>query len=457
MFNFIVIGDDESWLKSGQGIVYKSRFPEYTTQETLSKLPNDNSSILDHIKKLPTLFTYEGDNSKIFLTYIDTIQVKDKWRLSLLFKVNDLLSFDFADIEENISKFDIKDFEKYRQHWSIKSGDLKDLINDYTKIDKYKKNSLIEYIDQNSPSSQARESPSITVKTEFIDLKVNNLNVMTKLKTIESVKNFIELIITDDDNKDANRINFYRGHSNSDYKLEPSLLRKNTNTGEFFYLEQEDIIYRELLSNNFNDFHEDSSTFDRLVRMQHFSLPTRLLDITSNPLIALYFACKGNEDKKADVISINVSNKSIKYFDSDTATCIANLCKLTLVEKEKIDFQSEDENHKKIMERLLHYIKEDKPYFEDRIKDNIKDVICIKSKFTNPRINAQSGSFLLFGLDAKLEDENDFDFKINHYLIQPENKSKILRELDLLNINESTVFPYLENSAKYISNKFKKN
>ena len=32
MFNFIVIGDDESWLKSGQGIVYKSRFPEYTTQ-----------------------------------------------------------------------------------------------------------------------------------------------------------------------------------------------------------------------------------------------------------------------------------------------------------------------------------------------------------------------------------------------------------------------------------------
>lgn len=121
MFNFIVIGDDESWLKSGQGIVYKSRFPEYTTQETLSKLPNDNSSILDHIKKLPTLFTYEGDNSKIFLTYIDEIKDQDKWRLALHFNVTDQLSFDFADIVENIGKFDIKDFEKYRQHWSIKS------------------------------------------------------------------------------------------------------------------------------------------------------------------------------------------------------------------------------------------------------------------------------------------------------------------------------------------------
>ena len=37
------------------------------------------------------------------------------------------------------------------------------------------------------------------------------------------------------------------------------------------------------------------------------------------------------------------------------------------------------------------------------------------------------------------------------------NKESILRELDLLNINESTVFPYIENSAKYVSNKYKFN
>lgn len=97
------------------------------------------------------------------------------------------------------------------------------------------------------------------------------------------------------------------------------------------------------------------------------------------------------------------------------------------------------------------------PYFENRICDNdIRKVICVKGKSNNPRIYAQSGAFLLFGLDARLDDKNNFNFKIMHYIIKAENKGLILKQLDLLNINESTVFPYLENSAKYISQKFKK-
>lgn len=83
-----------------------------------------------------------------------------------------------------------------------------------------------------------------------------------------------------------------------------------------------------------------------------------------------------------------------------------------------------------ISNEYLHYIKDDKPYFENRLCDkDIRKVVCVKGKSTNPRIYAQSGAFLLFGLDAILDDDNDFNFNITHYIIKSESKQKYLNNL----------------------------
>lgn len=246
---------------------------------------------------------------------------------------------------------------------------------------------------------------------------------------------------------------FYRGHSKSaNYRLKPSLFRR------LGYKDNEDHLFRELLLLNPGEFSSDAATVDKLVRMQHHSLPTRLLDITSNPLMALYFTCKSNPDDSGEVIVLKFRRKSIKFFDSDTVSCISNLAKLSAAYKRQINtaLSPEEFNASHPIQMLLHFIKEEKPYFQPVIKpSDMRRVICVRTKFNNSRIASQTGASLLFGLDAKLPEEGNSEVGIERIPIAAAKKKRILRELDALNINEGTVFPYIENSAKYLAAKYK--
>lgn len=97
----------------------------------------------------------------------------------------------------------------------------------------------------------------------------------------------------------------------------------------------------------------------------------------------------------------------------------------------------------------------EKPYFKPRIEiEDLKNIFCVKGRLNQERIIAQSGSFLIFGLDAEAISESDnANFTVHKIRIKKEDKKNILDELDLLNINQRTVYPSMENSAKYIKNK----
>lgn len=91
----------------------------------------------------------------------------------------------------------------------------------------------------------------------------------------------------------------YRGHADAAYQLEPTAYRV---TDGMSFRAVEHHLYEELMRLDPVAFASDRSVFERLVRMQHYGLPTRLLDLTHSPLIALFFACGSHEEKDGEVL-----------------------------------------------------------------------------------------------------------------------------------------------------------
>ena len=71
---------------------------------------------------------------------------------------------------------------------------------------------------------------------------------------------------------------FYRGQSNFAWKIEPSILRCS---------EDEGVLYRKNQSNL-----EGKDLFAQFAFLQHYGTGTRMIDFTTNPEVAMYFACE---------------------------------------------------------------------------------------------------------------------------------------------------------------------
>lgn len=88
---------------------------------------------------------------------------------------------------------------------------------------------------------------------------------------------------------------WFRGHSNSKWKLLPSLYRAP------YKLEHEPALMTRFRQNALPLInYRPASSWEWMFLMRHHGCPTRLLDWTESPLIALYFACEEKARNNCD-------------------------------------------------------------------------------------------------------------------------------------------------------------
>lgn len=251
---------------------------------------------------------------------------------------------------------------------------------------------------------------------------------------------------------------FFRGHSRYSYSLVPSIYRDKS------WIAHEEVLFKELMVRCPNDFSGEETTFQSLVRMQHYSLPTRLLDITANPLIALYFACGDEEQSResGEVVVFRIPTTEIKYFDSDTVSILANISRrpstfrLPAADLDLDAFNGHDQ-----IRYLLHEVKREKPYFAPAIlRQHLESVVCVKPKLDNARVLKQDGAFLLFGMHghktqpATVPSSYLATTTSKRLLVNHRDKVFIRKQLESLGLTQATIFPEIDKVAEFIKRNY---
>ena len=97
----------------------------------------------------------------------------------------------------------------------------------------------------------------------------------------------------------ARRRLWFRGVHDARYALVPRLYRSDRGIDELQALERE--MFAEFRSRSRSlltpDISSDSSDWERMFVMQHYGIPTRLLDWSENAFYALYFAVSGAAER----------------------------------------------------------------------------------------------------------------------------------------------------------------
>ena len=247
-----------------------------------------------------------------------------------------------------------------------------------------------------------------------------------KTKKIKSIAELVRALSADV--KPYNGELWFRGQSDATWPLMPGYYRLTTPPPESTLLnrfKQSAAMLAEI---------QPIESFDWLMLMQHYGVPTRLLDWTENPMIGMYFAL----------------NSRANYPNKDAAFWVlkpSELNKHANVEDENDPYYIPSFNDEEPRSYTIEYLK---------AQPKIQQMpIAANAVRNNTRIQAQSGVFTIHHLrNIPLEEVGNAKHLIK-YVIPADAKDKIASQLALLGLNKFQIFPELSTIGDMIRDEVK--
>lgn len=241
----------------------------------------------------------------------------------------------------------------------------------------------------------------------------------------------------------SEKVNRYFRGEKAYYQLVPSLFRDKD------WVETEMELNARVYNDRPSDFTDCHSTFDRLVKLKHFVHPSRLLDISASPLVALFFACDSTEmDENATgvILEIYCRKEEEKFsVSSDTVIMLTAMTNTQMTpcrenpqvsckepreniipkaqggscfdscikkakgknysrrRKNKLLKKPKNEAWVNYIEELVHQCKKEglPVYWDDLCYCELNQCILVKPPLNNDRIVRQQGSFIMCGMNPE--------------------------------------------------------
>ena len=332
-----------------------------------------------------------------------------------------------------------------------------------------------EFITAGDPTQEWKTEKNISYQ-KSISIKIENIS--------DYVNNIYELTdknIIDDFGK--RKVYSFRGQAKKEYKIIPSLARFaekkevkegkgiDANNGQpVTIIRNLDQIERNLITKaqlrSPDVFSKNLLPTELLCLLQHYGIPTRMLDITENALVALYFACVSESKDERD-------------FDGDGEVIVFSDFRDTIITPPIINAIADFYRLRETFPSINSFIElvRKKPYFlefkknadEEWVRKCCEDnVLFLSSPVRTPRQMIQQGKYILFPnaisgcfqrpfFDCKINPIPKDHICIEKLLIIPKDKKEdILKHLRSVGINKFSLFPdSIDKMAEWIKENYK--